>query len=404
MMGLEDHARLLVTELLKLGKSDIIDKELDWAALTKGARYCEPAHDSYFLGKFMDDSNTIKAYMKEHLIKASANYLFVDIQQTERYRNVGGTPYRVIGPHEERVLREAFYKDVPFEVRDALTALGIPHFIELYELYAQKSDKPFTERLTEAVAEAASILLRDSPALSAYYHSDSLRLGELAFVLHNCNGNSEIPKGQGFFFQVAASQNCWLHGWKMESLFANKPSRAITEYHSLTESVRLSQMPEFTFAEDFPEFVFTLPEEDRNPDADREILNIDSLPLERVMLRTYREHPELFLGYFEALDEEKRLRVAREVSLLTDGKKDNLDVALFLMGYESVRPEAEMLLSNADALVRYVKVMNAEEQEALMRMLYQKKDLSSEVMQRLSDEFPELVERVGMYHVREGGE
>lgn len=279
------------------------------------------------LGK-MEEANTARLHaiaQEQH-----ANYLFFDARQTviADYRlryDCSAVAYSIITDHEIEILRERFYKDVPYDILRAMHGLMIQDYIDEFEMYRQDT----------------------------------------------ATWEKNLRKWFG-------SINNWQQG---------------------------------RHAKDYMRFSLTLPEADRNPEADALVFTRfeSEFRCDELLLGLYKRKDTRFSGFAQLVGKKTLDNCVALVRCIQEEEQDStLNTFLFEKGYRDLRVEP-LDFYHADAPARFMEYFDTqpeEKKEGIIRMLISLdfSERNAAVDALLEKDHHELLERVGVSYVKEHDE
>ena len=397
MMDTDKALEVLVRALNNLGEFHMIEKSafadfISHEDLPKARRKLVSHVEGDVVFTFTDRDN-LKKQVEEELAKIGGNFFSFEIAASKEFGICYGTPFRIITELEQKMLRKYFYRENG-ELREAMEKLDIPHLMDLYSLYTNTGEDGFLADLEEQ---------NDSAMVSEYEagkrtHYTNVNSGDFVYGKGKKKGK---PAFMHIKLKITGSIDQYLGPTFADSLC----TKLLSEEETFREN-KVLKNPNQWKREEFLSLVFTLPLEDRNPAANREILmgDIDRLPIETIMEETYHNHPELFKEYLILIPQEKQIAVLRKIAS-SSYKQEELDRQLFDPGYSGRCPEYRwLLMNNPEGFLAFFEPIEDEEKQGIIDVLYRLDDVPEVVMDTLSERYHDLVEEVGVHHVKEVGQ
>lgn len=287
-------------------------------------------------GRIFSEYNKIKADLLN-----LPNYFFQEVREKGTY----STDVALIGQAEEKALREIFYKEMPEEIEDAFSRLGIQSFRELFELYS-KDETAFLEKV------------------KSFEKGDLIQLGR---------------DGKGIY---TGNESFSLYGYK------------IAEKNPVTEQ--------------FLNFIFKMPEE-QNEELNKKVLQelSELVDFTEVLYEKYgeryTERNANFLEYFNCTNERTRKKIIRRINLLDKTKQNNiLNLELFKRGQEVYVKVLSMYETEPGYFRNFFSRTSDNERREILDTLFElpKEKINPDISKWLSENYAELVEDVGRAKVK----
>lgn len=340
----------------------------------------------YFYGlgpKVEDDIEKLKAMEIEFMKKKGINYLFIQ----SFYDNNGKlfdlvSAFALVGKGEAEHLKRKFYVNVPEEIREAMETLGINHYIDNYKRYRandlaflseiipKKPDQSFIGQRVVCVKEYENGVFPGEEGVINQINKD--RIGVLWDNYLGERHDNFGPNG-----------HCWWVGH-------SNIKRMIKE-----EPIQ------------FAEFVFTLPKEDQNFEANKVLLkNGHCRNIAEIMANEYSS--PTFLEYWAVLNDNDKKKV---VQAIKKGNEDNslkidLEVnwKLYNQGFDVTLDFISLYTIGGDGCFEeYFKSKEKKDQELIIKAILQLPSgtTNKKVNAWLSKNYPKLVEEIGRDNIIE---
>lgn len=352
--------------LLNNAKSVVLD-------LKKAGRVITHRLESYYSDISDFESETISRSRIPTCLSGytAANYFF-----TERHHDPSGsryfvTPAAIIGEAEEQVLREKLYKNVPEEVVKAFEVLQVPNFIETYKNYLLLSK------------EQDVTLVKDNCVYVPFEDSMQVEIGDIV----------QGAQSKNYYVVEEMEKSGGIKGHRFEDAALTVPSNnGLTGDCSRDKMIKIKKRI-MIFNPSFLEFVFNLPDEDKNLIADKVILkSIDSVSACDVLIKEYSRN-KVFKPYFSALSKDVQEKAVEKIRSLH--KQDMpLNSWLFSHGFDVKMSHLELYKNDTQAFITYFKRSEKYEKEVIISDLFNCEHVNKEVIEFLEKEYPELLRDV----------
>ncbi|MBI5148551.1 hypothetical protein HZA33_02635 [Candidatus Pacearchaeota archaeon] len=363
-MSLEDSILKLSTELSKKRYVHTVTDPAIKQALLQNSRWINDTGERTENYVFDDG---------ERRIRARGNYVFSD--EDGRIR----TRVALIGEKEIRQLREIFYKNVPENIKFALDELNIKTFEGLYSLY--KNDIPkFLDGVNKADKE--DIVQLDLEGQIGYLVVDSS------------------------YFYTSNPKELFMFGQRYFDKYLEEKAHSGEKNEYSQRGIKIIKKNPFT--QHFLEFVFRLPEEDKNEQANVEIIKQFShlINTSDIIFGFYenRREDRKFMDYFEASNEEAKKTLLNMINSLQQHEfNDEINEQLFKRGYQAPVKIVRLYEQNPSDFMRYFSKVHTLERKKILDTLFElpKERINPEISRWLSENYAELVEEVGRNKIPE---
>lgn len=397
--------RVVVERLAQLGETHIIENPNVWKGIVESAshnhRLVMPVSTKIF--KF-DDPEVLSSEVKVWMASVAANYFYAHVEGSASGAYLIGAPYRVIGQWEKDIIKQRIYRNVPPYLKKALHRLWIPHF-EMYDVYAHAKESEFLDALSQWTMGWMS-----SGYDSGRRINSNEKWGRTGTVFYTKGLDSPAKNAGAYILAEEFTGDYSFQEYTVKGpLFADP--FCLTQLAGAGQKIKKDKLLchedflETMLLKDFPLFAFSLPEEDRNSAADREMLAKlgTRLDLTACMTATYQSCPSLFTDYLGTLPAEAQVGAVRAILELPPQKRNvELDSALLDAEYRGSHPEFKWLATHSpQEFLALVEKTGEEERRSIIEAAYHLKDIPEEVSGTLSSRYPALVEEVGMHHVKE---
>lgn len=403
-MDKEEAIRILAGQLVRLGYINIEkDSMLQY--------YLGQAHHSVLIPNRDDkpkryyeiEGKGIKFDEQEIKLakQLGANYLFTDfIAGAGGY--VGGgygtiqpdsieriTAFALITGHEERILRERYYRDVPNQILDAMDTLDLKHFVRDYEMYL--NGQICIDNLREYYAKYPGL------------RGKGLEVGDLVY---GRDKNKHDLFGRVTTFCLAKEEDIWMTYIDKYTDCSFKEIELTSQNYYSRRFIKLSHWT------DFFDFIFKLPLEERNIETDKRILTEFShlFDCKEALLGDYRRIPEIFTQYLGVLEEEQQKSVVEFIKGL-DKEKQNPDInmQLFEFGFDGLYLQfLDLYQNNPAGFMKYLDGSDDAHRLEIIERLYthtlDEKNRNKETDTLLEKKYRDLIEEVGIRMIPKPGE
>ncbi|MDP2906433.1 MAG: hypothetical protein Q8O03_00685, partial [Nanoarchaeota archaeon] len=292
--------------LLSNAKSVVLD-------LKKGGRVVTHCVDPYYFSLSNFESETISRSRLPIGLSGytAANYFFTEKHYDSSGSRFFATPAAVVGKAEERVLREIFYKNVPDNVLKAFEALQLPNFVEQYKNYLL------------LFKEQDVILLKDNCVYIPFEEGMKVELGDII----------QGAKSKNYYVVEEIEKEGDIKGHRFEDTALTIPSKEGPVSDCSRDNLIKFKKKVMTFNPSFLEFVFNLPDEDKNLIADKVILkSIDSVIVCDVLMKEYSRN-KIFKEYFSDLSKDVQEKAVEKIKCLPN-QNTFLNSWLFSQGFD----------------------------------------------------------------------
>ena len=357
------------------------------------------------------DGKELKKAISKHLRSIGANYFVVGVSAADSMATCIGTPYRVIGDDDAAVLKDEICYRENEEADDAYESLmlsTVQTMLKAYRKTGAQSVFPSSHEELEEAAEKARQARQmwkkgEKRANSHGRPPGLLSAGDLIYRVSD--------EGREQFMIV---KKCKWAAWGRTyagSLFADPLFLEQISKRSELEMGSFVRLEGVTFApylkaKDFLGGLFSLPEGARDIEADKDILA--RIPERnfalRLMRTTYLEQPRLFPQLLTSMRQEERVELIRWVTGLSGNERyPDVDRQFLDMAYDGGCPEYHLLLTtDPEGFLTFFEGIGEKGQQGIIDVLYRLDDVPMEVTDALSERYPDLVEEVGVHHVKEG--
>lgn len=380
-MDEETAAKTLTGELVNHQGRLVICDEGHKKKLIEEAKYVYVAGDTVeTLFKEYDEYRskpwrnlTKKGYSKnlvdalETSIPSNANYLFYSMLKVFNGSQIHTTPYSIIGDKEIGSIKHLFYKNSDTKIREAISNLGIEDYFRLYNLYFN-SNPNFLDLLVSK-KEALGFLN------SLQYRSDD-------YALLSVFSPEEIN-----------SLNSRLKALNIDTAF----DRAWTTRQKVKDII--DRIEETGCPGDYPnffKFVFELPYEDQNIEANKIIIQgfSQSLDINLILLREYKgQH---FRDYFELLNKEQQIGI---FDIVKNTIPQNADYNAFLWekGFKGVSLDyLKLYREDHTGFIEYFSSRSKEGKKAILEGILECDYMNHKAIEWLDMNEPELIKEAGL--------
>ncbi|MDP2906425.1 MAG: hypothetical protein Q8O03_00645 [Nanoarchaeota archaeon] len=308
-------------------------------------------------------------------LEPKANYLFIESFEIDK--RATASSFAIIGGEEINQLRDTFYKNVPSDIEIAMKVLDIKNYAQLYQDY-------FDNGLAD--------ILKNYPLYSKlksclpYIYREGLnykpcRLLEKYFGMSLKKLNQEL-KNLNICTTVDTSGSVY-KGDIIDLILDIEQSTLLGQFGDLLEG--------------FFNFVFTIPNEERNIETNKAILKLPCETLDYVKILT----GEYFKGknfseYFDCLDAEKQKKV---INALESSKTDNSVYNSFLWsrGFKTIGLDhLRLYKEDAKRFITYFQGKNIEEKKAIVKDIMNCDATNEEVVNWLNEYCLDIVREVGL--------
>lgn len=402
-MNKEEAARTLAKELGSRLERAVVIEDSYKDNLLKNAlavyQVGNPVNVDFYDNKFsltpitVGKENVIDVLLAYKSFFAEANYCFLESirARISKYSNgesrFSATPYALIGEKEASSLRKMFYKNVPPDVVHAMNVLRIGNFIGLYEKYfSRPDDSLFTVKKNDM--DVAERFINFAGNLS--YDKDN----EVTIKTFDSFGSIDSFNAWLNRLRISEQIN---HSGSTDSRFIrkNKISNIVTQLSKLVNDTN-SAYDGHVFQE-FIEFVFfSLPDEDRNVESDKQILkNLTDLSFIVDVLSKEYVRGSNFSAYFEVLDKDMQARVVKVLKGLPE-RKPLHDSFLWSRGFKDVALDHLVLYDkNPEGFIEYFKDKPVEEKKVMLKDVMEHVSVNEKVIDWLNENEPDLIREVG---------
>lgn len=412
-MDKEKATKILSKELTKIkGQKFIVNSAYQKHVLEKAVSVYEISHEKPFsLQTYVSDLNNltnedIGGFIEEYKSKIiencskvdDANYVFTEhFENLSQTRSHYGTLYSyltftntfsffaLIMPQDAEEIRNLFYKDVSPEVVEAMDSLSIKHFVNDYNSY--KKDR-FFERLEE------------------------LKLGK-KFVDYfiNVRGDreGEVPEDH-IASEVGGIEllNNSFRKLGIEATISKIEDRKsdIGKYPSYVHTANLSKVANqlhkvlhtnrTQISGNFSNFVFTLPYEDQNIEANKSIFKHSpaSFDYTHFLVQEYSGGRH-FQDYFDCLDAERQKKVVDSLKSVPV-KNSAHNSFLWKKGFKDVDVDYMALYkADSESFIDYFAGRTTDEKRIILKDIMDSDFVNEKVTVWLNDGYLDLMREVG---------
>ena len=338
-----------------------------------------------------------------------ANYYFLDTnpiltkEQLDNYNfYFWVTPYAMIGDKEKEVLKNFYYKDLSLEVYQAMGALDIENFSEIYKAYKNCSGESFPDydiicflSLVDEECKVYDEIDTDYFRRMGGVIELNIKLANLGIT--NIKSRSRASKRPYYY----ASKNNLLEIAQQlkEKYFPSPfPQKSFLKFDSFFNHGQFMSFLNFIFHK--------MPYEDQDFESNKILFkeHQNKIGYRDILLKEYSEG-KYFKDYFFCLDSDNQ----KEFVEYLEGKPClNLDLNLFLwnMGFEDVFIDpidpVDLCGNNVDGFIRYFKDKTKDEKKEILERLYRsdRSDfINREVIEWLDENEQELVRDIGLLEI-----
>ena len=283
----------------------------------------------------------------------SANYFFIDQPVADKFSEgfyFFVTPYSIIGGKEIQPLRKRFYKNIDQKIASAMKTLDIQDYSELYELYSQGSmDEEFMTRynLYLKLVNFQSCIAYQSEGkaerrmIENHFQHSIEDLNKIFSII--LNKESKIPSD----------------GWIKKGYFKFKKD----EFEKYTPIGRYKDV-----LHGFINFVFSMPYEDQNIHANKEILKsyAENMDYPEVMANEYAGGRH-FKDYFMCLNNAQQHNVVNGMKNAPERDLTN-DSFLWSKGFREInRNYMDLYKKDADEFIEYFKSKKQDDKKTILK-------------------------------------
>lgn len=416
-MDKDEATKVLSRELVKLkGQKFIVNNAYQKHLLEKSLYYCpiefeKPFAFEFQIGFLCDSSHTLshnmlektKSDYKEVITKycsqvSDANYIFVENSQSF---NVSGkysdasclslmgnlSFFALIGEKEAENVKSLFYKNVSSEVIQAIDVLKIKHFVDDYKLYKKEG---FFERLEE------------------------LNLGKkfVDFCINIRRGDNDGEVAEDNLVRYVGGIDLLNSSFKklgIEATISKIEDRKsdISHYPNYVHTTNLSKVANqlhkileingTQISDNFFNFVFTLPYEDQNIEANKSILKHSptNFGYTYFLVQEYSSGKH-FQEYFDCLDAEKQKKI---VGHLKSVSKKNLDHNAFLWkkGFKDIDVDYMRLYkTDYEGFIDYFAGRTTDEKRIMLKDIMDADFVNEKVTSWLNENYLDIIREVGL--------
>lgn len=327
--------------------------------------------------RFLTSDNLPPVFLDKDIVKIDslpyswrnykeANYFFLESSGSYLV-----TPVALIGEIEEKILKENFYKGVPEKMLKAFEVLKIPNFVEHYKNYLSLSK------------EEDAVLLQNHDVYIPFKEGVKVEVGDII----------QGAQSKKYYLVEEVSSDGSVKGHKFEDVYLTTPVSNDSHDGCDFKNIIPVKKQVVDFNPLFLEFVFNLPDEDRNLVADKIVLkNLDSITSCDVLLKEYSKN-KLFKEYFSALKKEAQDKVVEMVKSLPSQDKF-LNSWLFSQGFDVKIDHIELYKKDTKGFITYFKRGSKELQELIVADLFNCEHINKEVIEFLEKEYSHLLRDV----------
>ncbi len=407
-MDKEQATKILAKGLVKLNGQKFIVNPAYQKQTLEEALSCYPVEyekpfslQTCVSGNLSDFTKEYKSKIIAYCSKVEdANYVFTDhFENFSQTRSAHGSMYShliftdtfsffaLIGETEAECLKKRVYKDVLPEVVIAMNTMGIKHFADTYKVY--NSVDNFLEMI-----EAAKVSKKF-----------------LEFATHVPYDNDEEVKTTHFndFKGIdAMNKHFELLGVKAR-LSTTEDRKTTSEKHpNYVHKKNLSKVVEelrklpinaelnIHVPDNFFDFVFSLPYEDQNIEANKLILKQfpKSLDYKQVLVKEYSEGSH-FCEYFDALSKDLQEKVVEALKNCPN-KKPLYDSFLWSKGFKDIELDyLNFYKENTEIFIDYFSKRSVLEKKVILQDIMSCEFVNEEVANWLNQNEAELIREVG---------
>ena len=309
-----------------------------------------------------------------------ANYLFAKekmiTQGAVSCRNLI-TPAAIIGEAEERILKKECYKDVLYDIHNALEVLDIPNFIEIYDIYLSLKDDNIDFKELSGQKDS-SIMYRP------FKKEDTIGIGDII---------------QGYeskkYYLVKEIQKDGIKGPRflddqlntLDENDSNCPNKYINPIYKFYPIILL----------EFMKFVLTLPKEEQNININEKILK--SLPNSNILTEILRNEylkGENFTKYFNAVNENAQKETINDFKSIQE-RNSSYDSFLWDKGFKEVNLDYMRLYKkDYQEFIEYFRNKKQDEKKTILKSIMNCDYTNEDVASWLHENEIELLREVSM--------
>jgi len=299
------------------------------------------------------------------------------------------TPYALIGETEKSDLRRMFYKDAPLEIIDSMNLLGIENFLRLYMAY-QEGKLYCSDISANKLLDDVNFLKKFMIAASTFTYDKD---GEVAAQTFEKFGGIEnlnytlTRLGVNAALRLHDVHNTYVHNSCVTKVL-REASKTIDQIKNQYYGNVSNEFVHFVF--------FSLPREDRNLGADKEILKT-SLDLDfvtSVLAKEYSTHG-FFCEYFKELSKEMQDETYKVVKRV-EKRNAVFDSFLWSTGFKDSRLDhLELYKADAKGFIEYFPSRSLEEKKVIIKDIMESEHTNEKVINWLNTNYLELVREVG---------
>lgn len=413
-MDKEKAVRTLAMELVKVnGQRFIVNSAyqkhlLENAVAAYEIGYKKPYSSRIYLSSIKDErcvvsSKQIKSGI-DNYVKAleeycsdvkDANYIFMEPMgglspaggyNVESWILLANTLtfFALVGEKEEKQLRSMFYKDVPKDIARGMGSLGIKNFIDIYKAYRDNGDLISHPSLgishshlgfCDSFLELISKLEYDND------HEVNVRKFDELGGLSGLNSR---------LFELGINERLYVserHTSYVEESTVFRVKSQLAQFRNRIKSDK--------FLNEFLYFVFSLPREEQNVEANIRILN-DPPSLDFVVDTLNEEYTKgcNFIEYFAALDTATRESVVESLKSIPE-RKPVYDSFLWSQGFKNVELDyINLYKDDAQRFIEYFSSRGIEDQKVIIKDVLQCDHVNNEIVNWLEANHYELLREV----------
>jgi len=413
-MDKEKATKILTKELVKLKDQKFITNAAYQKQILEKALFCYPVEyeEPLPMKCYVKDLNGLSGSDVDSFIKdykktiayycskvEDANYVFLDhFENLSQTRSQYATLYSyllctdkfsffaLIGNQEAEFLIRNFYKNVSLEIVKAMDTLDIKHFVNDYKAYKEHG---FSERI-----EASKLAKK----FVEYYINNARgdRDGEVSedHIINNAGGIDFLNKS----FKKLGIEAIISKIKDRKSDLVKYPNYVHTDNLSRVANQldKILQTNGIQDSDNFFNFIFTLPYEDQNIEANKSIFkNIPpNFDYAHFLVQEY-SNGKYFEDYFDCLDAERQKKVVEHLKSVPV-KNQTYNSFLWKKGFKDVDVDyMVMYKTDSESFIDYFAGRTTDEKRIILKDIMDSDFVNEKVTVWLNEGYLDLMREVG---------
>ena len=333
-----------------------------------------------------------------------ANYFFLTSRHTmgdTRYSCSQESPYVVtslalLGNKDEQELKKLFYKDVPDEVSRAMARMDIKNYITLYKSYVNQPPGYSSDSFLEFIKiflDFASMKKYDSQNERTIRDFDNIGgIDLLNTQLQEIGIKNHISTTEYREESTIKSHPKYVHKKNMDDI-VNEIEMEFGSGNGIESG--------YPLLSSFYNFVFALPYEEQNIEANKHILNscqnIPGLDYLKIMTDEYSKD-KYFQEYFDSLGGEQQQKVVRCLQAAEQERNIAHDSFLWSKGFNEISLDyMQLYKKDASEFIEYFSSKQPKEKKIILKDIMGCDYTNKEVAEWLDENELDLLREVSMY-------